>query len=73
MGITEVGGTVSYHTREGKGHIAVPACGGSLTEAKRACDHPIQDEKMCCSNAPIPRSALSAKRMPHFLSTTSLS
>eukprot|EP00983_Pelagomonas_calceolata_P084711 1156410-Pelagomonas_calceolata.AAC.6 len=24
--------------REGKGYIAVPACGGSLTEAKRACN-----------------------------------
>eukprot|EP00983_Pelagomonas_calceolata_P082162 1155834-Pelagomonas_calceolata.AAC.5 len=23
--------------REGKGYIAVPACGGSLAEAKRAC------------------------------------
>eukprot|EP00983_Pelagomonas_calceolata_P055076 1143969-Pelagomonas_calceolata.AAC.1 len=24
--------------REGKGYIAVPACGGSLAEAKRACN-----------------------------------
>eukprot|EP00983_Pelagomonas_calceolata_P051041 1142237-Pelagomonas_calceolata.AAC.1 len=28
---------------------------------------------MCFSDAPIPRSALSVKSMPHFLSTTSLS
>eukprot|EP00983_Pelagomonas_calceolata_P019197 604085-Pelagomonas_calceolata.AAC.1 len=24
--------------REGKGYIAVPACGGNLAEAKRACN-----------------------------------
>eukprot|EP00983_Pelagomonas_calceolata_P016286 515057-Pelagomonas_calceolata.AAC.1 len=30
-------------------------------------------KNMCCSNAPIPRSALSIKGMPHFLSTTSIS
>eukprot|EP00983_Pelagomonas_calceolata_P134225 1162037-Pelagomonas_calceolata.AAC.2 len=32
--------------RKGKGYIAVPACGGSLAEAKRACNHtsPIQKQ-----------------------------
>eukprot|EP00983_Pelagomonas_calceolata_P077867 1154046-Pelagomonas_calceolata.AAC.1 len=29
-------------------------------------------ENMCCSDVPILRSALSARSMPHFLSTTSL-
>eukprot|EP00983_Pelagomonas_calceolata_P056292 1144531-Pelagomonas_calceolata.AAC.1 len=29
-------------------------------------------KNMCCSDVPIPRSALSVKNMPHFLSTTSL-
>eukprot|EP00983_Pelagomonas_calceolata_P084782 1156430-Pelagomonas_calceolata.AAC.1 len=27
-----------YAIREGKGYIAVPACGGSLAEANRACN-----------------------------------
>eukprot|EP00983_Pelagomonas_calceolata_P131061 1161740-Pelagomonas_calceolata.AAC.12 len=29
-------------------------------------------KNMCCSDVPIPRSALSVKSMPHILSTTSL-
>eukprot|EP00983_Pelagomonas_calceolata_P051212 1142309-Pelagomonas_calceolata.AAC.1 len=29
-------------------------------------------DNMCCSDVPIPRSALSVRCVPHFLSTTSL-
>eukprot|EP00983_Pelagomonas_calceolata_P075315 1152956-Pelagomonas_calceolata.AAC.5 len=33
-----------WTVREGKGYIAVPACGGSLAEAKRACNQTSQTD-----------------------------
>eukprot|EP00983_Pelagomonas_calceolata_P014983 476084-Pelagomonas_calceolata.AAC.1 len=61
-------------------------CGYTLSELNRLFDPIIllrsvmsviwmtyKMKNICCSDAPIPRSALSVKNIPHFLSTTSLS
>eukprot|EP00983_Pelagomonas_calceolata_P046786 1140334-Pelagomonas_calceolata.AAC.1 len=36
--------SLAARLREGKGYIAVPACGGSLAEAKRACNKVYKDK-----------------------------